>query len=138
MDTHLRFSPGLDELLSLVNTLPGSILYNSLRYWLSCLSRPVCSLAALVHVGWLWTGTYALSPLFGSLSRIFLLVPRKKTLLCAEVSELPFIQHIISLFMCSFAGDGLYRVPHHVHPFHICDRLGLLHNVVPDFWHWKQ
>lgn len=131
MDTHLQFSLGLDELLISVNTPSGSMLYNSVRYWLSCLSRKVCLLAALIYVGWLWTGTYVLSPLFGSLYRIFLLMPRRKKLFfvlnylnCLSFST------FLPLHMCSFAGDGLYRLPHHVHPVHTCDRLGLLHNAV--------
>ena len=79
--THIQFTLGLDELLILVNTPPGSMLYNSIKYyayWLSCLSGRVHSLAALIHVGWLWIGTYVLFPLFSLLSRIFLLVPGRK------------------------------------------------------------
>ena len=56
----------------------------------------------------------------------------ERTFLCAELSELPFIQHmtLLSLQMCSFTGDGLYRVPHDVQPVHTCDRLGIMHNAV--------
>ena len=141
--THIQFTLGLDELLILVNTPPGSMLYNSIRYyayWLSCLSRRVHSLAALIHVGWLWIGTYVLFPLFSSLSRIFLLVPgRKNFSLCWPIWTAFHSAHDTSVTTYVLIYRRWFvQVPHDVQPVHTCDRLGVMHNAVEFtkfFWH---
>jgi hypothetical protein len=92
MDTHIHFSLGLDELFILVNTPPGSMLYNRIRYWLSSLnSTDSCGMAMYrmfcFHCSAHFPGS-------------FYQCLEEKTSLCAELSELPIIQHIWHFCLC--------------------------------------